>query len=51
MTPEVVLYLTKFCLFIMLAFIFFFYQNRFINEYAKKKKAKISESQSHAVFY
>ena len=34
----------------MLAFIeFFFYQNRFINEYARKKKAKISESRSHGV--
>ena len=28
-----------------------FHQNRFINEYARKKKAKISESQSHEVFY
>ena len=26
-----------------------FYQNRFINKYAKKKKAKILESQSHGV--
>ena len=28
-----------------------FYQNQFINEYAKKKKAKISESQSFLVRY
>ena len=28
---------------------FFFYQNRFINEYARKKKAKFSESKSHRV--
>ena len=27
-----------------------FYQNRFINEYARKKKAKISESLSHRFF-
>ena len=28
-----------------------FYQNRFINEYARKKKAKITESQSFLVRY
>ena len=34
----------------MLAFIeFFFYQNWFINKFARKKKAKISESHSHRV--
>ena len=34
----------------MLAFTnFFFYQNWFINESAKKEKAKISESRSHEV--
>ena len=34
--------LYKICIFIRLAFIdFFFYQNRFINESAKKKKKKI----------
>ena len=27
-----------------------FYQNRFINECTRKKKAKISESRSHGVF-
>ena len=32
----------------MLAFIHF-YQTRFINEYTKKKKVKISESRSHRV--
>ena len=26
------------------------YQNQFLNEYAKKKKAKITESKSHGVF-
>ena len=30
----------------MLAIKEIFYQDRFINEYARKKKAKISESQS-----
>ena len=33
----------------MLAFIF--YQNQFINKYARKKKAKISESRSFLVRY
>ena len=27
-----------------------FYQNRFINKFVIRKKAKISESQSHGVF-
>ena len=35
----------------MLAFIEIFYQKRFINEYARKKKAKILESQSFLVRY
>ena len=30
-------------------FVFSFYQNQFINEYARKKKAEISESRSHRV--
>ena len=33
----------------MLAFLEFFYQDRFINEFARKKKAKISETQIHGV--
>ena len=28
-----------------------FYQNQFVNEYARKKKAKISESRNHGVIY
>ena len=35
----------------MLAFIEIFYQNRFINIYARKKKAKITDSQSFFVRY
>ena len=33
----------------MLAFIDFFYENRFINECARKKKAKIPEFQSFTI--
>ena len=43
--------LMKICVFTMLAFIDFFYQNRFINECARKKKAKIPESRSFLVGY
>ena len=34
----------------MLAFIEICFRDRFINEYARKKTAKISKSQSHGVF-
>ena len=47
MTSEVILYLIK----IRYINIYIFYQNRLRNEYAKKKKAKISESRSFLVRY
>ena len=45
MTFEVILHLIKSCVFILLIIVFidFFYQNPFINECARKKKANILE--------
>ena len=51
MTIEVMIYLmNNLRLYNVSILRFFFYQNQFINEYASKKRAKISESRSPKVF-
>ena len=47
MTFEVILYFMKILRLHNVSIHRNFYQNRFINKYARKKKAKISESRSH----
>ena len=49
MTFEVILYFMKNLCFYNVSIHRKFDQNRFINEYAKKKKAKISESRNHGM--
>ena len=49
MTFEVILYFMKNLRLHNVSIHRKFYQNRFINEYGRKKKAKISESRSHGI--
>ena len=49
MTFEVILYFIKSLLLHNVNIHINLYQNRFMNEYARKKKAKISESRSHGI--
>ena len=51
MTFEVILYFMKNLRLYNVSIHRIFYQNRFINEYARKKKAKIPEFPSFRVFF
>ena len=50
MTSEVILYLMKYLRLFNVSIHRDFYQDRFINKYDRKKKAKILGSKSHGVF-